>query len=142
MKRYIKIGLFVVLFFAVAGVVIGLYLFNLKHADLAKAKPDFIITASALQKEFEVNEATASAKYINKIIEVTGSIASVSKADSSNLNVSLKTGSDISSVICNCRAITDPSKLKTGDEITIRGECSGFLMDVLLKECAIVPKRK
>ena len=110
---------------------LALYMFNLKHTDMAKAKPDFVITATALQKEFEDNETTASAKYINKILEVTGTIASVTPAESNNLNISLKTGNDISSVICTFPAIGDPSKFKTGDEITLRGECSGFLMDLL-----------
>jgi hypothetical protein len=94
-----------------------------------------------LQKEFEDSEAAASAKYINKIIEVSGSIASVTKSDSNNVNISLKSSNDLSSVICTI-ASADPSKYKTGDELTIRGECSGFLMDVLLNNCAIVQKRK
>jgi exonuclease VII large subunit len=81
-------------------------------------------------------------RYINKIIEVNGTIASVTPADSTHLNISLKTGSDMSSVICTFQNITDPSKYKSGEEITLRGECSGFLMDVLLNNCAIVVKRK
>ena len=71
-----------------------LYMFNKKHPDTAKAKPDFVVTATALQKEFEDNEKNASAKYINKILEVTGTIASVTPADSTHLNISLKTGSE------------------------------------------------
>ena len=141
MKPYIKIALFVVLFIAVGGIFAGLYMFNLKHPDTSKAKPDFIITAAALQKDFETNEATASARYINKILEVTGTIVSITRADSSHLNLALNTGNEMSSVICTF-ALSDPSKFKTGDEITLRGECSGFLMDVLLNNCAIVQNRK
>jgi hypothetical protein len=142
MKPYVKIALFVVLFIAVLSILAGLYLFNMKHTNMAKAKPDFIVTASSLQKEFEDNEKIASTKYINKILEVTGTIGSITPADSNNINISLKTGSDISSVICTFHAIANLSKLKTGDEISIRGECSGFLMDVLLNNCAIVQSRK
>jgi tRNA_anti-like len=142
MKPYVKIALFVVLFIAVSAILTALVLYNKKHPDTAKVKPDFIITATLLQKEFEDNEAKASAIYINKILEVTGTIVSVTPTDSSHLNISLKTGSDISSVICAFPAINDPSKFKTGEEVTLRGECSGFLMDVLLKNCAIIPMRK
>ena len=142
MKPYVKIALFVVLFIAVLSILAGLYLFNMKHTNMAKAKPDFIVTASSLQKEFEDNEKIASTKYINKILEVTGTIGSITPADSNNINISLKTGSDISSVICTFHTIANLSKLKTGDEISIRGECSGFLMDVLLNNCAIVQSRK
>ena len=142
MKTYVKIALFVVSFIALSAILAALYMFNLKQTDMAKAKPDFIITATELQKEFEDNESTASARYINKILEVTGTIGSITLADSNNLNISLKTGSDISSVICTFPAIGDPSKFKAGDEVKLRGECSGFLMDVLLNNCAIIPNKK
>ena len=142
MKPYIKIALFVVLFIVVSAILAALILYNKKHIDTATVKPDFIITATALQKEFEDNDATASARYINKIIEVTGNIVSITQSDSTNTNISLKTGNDMSSVICASRSIDDPSKFNAGEEITLRGECSGFLMDVLLKNCAVIVKRK
>jgi tRNA_anti-like len=142
MKLYIKITLFVVLFIAIAGIWYTLHMFNLQHPDTAKVKPDFIVSATALQKEFEDNETTASARYIKKILEVTGNIVSVTPADSAHTNVSLKTGSDLSSVICTFKSINDPSKFKTGEEITLRGECSGFLMDVLLNNCAVIQNKK
>jgi hypothetical protein len=141
MKPYVKIILFIVLVVALITILTALIGFNKKHADTAKVRPDFVITATTLQKEFEDNETAASARYINKIIEVSGIIASTSLSDSAHLNISLKTGSDISSVNCVFPAIGDLSKFKPGDEITLRGECSGFLMDVLLKNCAIIAKR-
>lgn len=142
MKLYVKIALFVVLFIAFSGILAALIMYNKKPTDTAKAKPDFVVTAIVLQKEFEDNEAAASARYINKIIEVTGNIVSITHSDSTNTNISLKTGNDMSSVICASRSIADPSKFNTGEEITLRGECSGFLMDVLLKNCAVIVKRK
>jgi hypothetical protein len=141
MKPYVKIILFIVLVVALITILTALIGFNKKHADTAKVRPDFVITATTLQKEFEDNETAASARYINKIIEVSGIIASTSLSDSAHLNISLKTGSDISSVNCVFPAIGDLSKFKPGDEITLRGECSGFLMDVLIKNCAIIAKR-
>lgn len=137
MKPYVKIALFAVFLFAVASILVALSLYFKKHSDLAKAKPDYVITATALQKEFEDNEKTASEKYINKILEVNGNVSSVTQADSSDINVSLKTGSDLSSIICTFAA-TDLSKFKTGEDVTIRGECSGILMDVLLNNCVLI----
>jgi hypothetical protein len=142
MKPYVKIALFVVSFIALSAILAALYMYNLKHTDMAKAKPDFVITASELLKEFEDNETVASTRYINKILEVKGTIASVKPAENNVINISLMTGSDLSSVICTFNAIADPSVLKTGDAITLRGECSGFLMDVLLNNCAVIEKSK
>jgi len=137
MKSKVKIALFVVFLFGILSLLIGLSLYFKKHKDLSSTKPDFVITATVLQKEFEEDEKTASEKYINKILEVTGTILSVNQADSSNINLSLKTESDLSTVICTFVA-TDPAKFRSGEDVTIRGECSGFLMDVLLNNCALI----
>jgi hypothetical protein len=141
MKYYVKIALFFVVFIAIGSILAALILFNKKHPDTAKVKPDFVLTAIELQKDFENSETLASSKYINKILEVNGIIVSVTPADSTNTNISLKTGNDISSVICTFHKLSDTSKLIPGDEITLRGECSGFLMDVLLNNCSIIIKK-
>lgn len=142
MRPFVKIALFVTAFIVLAAILAGVYLFNMKHTDLAKAKPDFVVTSDVLLKAFEENEDSASARYINKVLEVTGIVLSVTRADSNNLNISLKTGNDMSSVICTFTALKGPSEFKPGDEITIHGQCSGYLMDVLLNNCAIIRKRK
>jgi len=142
MKTYVKIALFVVSFIALSAILAALYMYNLKHTDMAKAKPDFIMTALILQKAFEDDETAASKKYIDKILEVTGKIASVKPGGNNVVSISLVTGSDLSSVICTFPAVTDPSKFSVGDEISLRGECSGFLMDVLLNNCAVIKKKK
>jgi hypothetical protein len=140
MKTYVKIALFLVTFIALSAILAALYFYNLKHTDMAKAKPDFVITASLLQKAFAVDETAASARYINKIVEVTGKIASIKPAENNVLNISLVTEDDLSSVICTFSSIADPTKFVEGTEIIIRGECSGFLMDVLLNNCAVIVK--
>jgi len=142
MKTYVKIALGFVVFVALAGILAALYMFNLKHTDMAKARPDFKITSTILQKAFEDDETAASKFYINKILEVTGKIASVKPAENKFISICLVTGSDLSSVICTFPAISDPSTLSVGEEITLRGECSGFLMDVLLNNCAIIQNKK
>lgn len=138
MKTYIKIALFFVSFIALSGILAALYMYNLKPGNMAKAKPDFILSATILQKAFEDNETTASTMYINKTLEVSGTIASVKPAANNVLNISLETGSVLSSVICTFPAITDASKFRAGEKITLRGQCSGFLMDVLLNNCAVI----
>jgi len=141
MKTYVKVALFFVTFIALAAILAALYYYNLKATDMSKAKPDFILTASALQKAFEDDETKASVIYINKILEVTGNIASVKPAENNVVSISLVTDSDLSSVICTFPAVSDPSVFRVGDQITMRGECSGFLMDVLLNNCALIMEK-
>ena len=142
MKTYVKVALFFVIFIALAAILAALYFYNLKATDMSKAKPDFIVTASALQKAFEDDETRASITFINKIVEVTGNIASVKPAENSVVSISMVTESDLSSVICTFPAVSDPSIFRVGDQITLRGECSGFLMDVLLNNCALIVQKK
>jgi hypothetical protein len=141
MKLYVKIALFAVLFIAVAAILAALYLFSMKHSDIKKARPDFLITATQLQKEFEYDETKASLKYINKILEVTGTIISVKQEENNSVNISLSTENHISSVICTCPAISDTSVFKRGNQIIVRGICSGFLMDVLMNNCAVIENK-
>jgi hypothetical protein len=138
MKTSIKISLFAVFFIALAGIGYALYLYNLKAKDLQTVKPDFVISAIDLQKAFETDEKGSSAKYINKILEVSGEIVSANPGEKMALNISLRTGSDFSNINCTFPAGSDTTFLKKGNQITLRGECSGFLMDVLLNNCAII----
>lgn len=142
MKTSVKIALFFVSFIALSAILAALYMYNLKATDMSKAKPDFVISASDLQKEFEIDETAASKKYINKILEITGKIGSVKPSGNKVLSISLVTGNELSSVICTFPAISDTSKLIMGNDITLRGQCSGFLMDVLLNNCAVITKKK
>lgn len=137
MKTIYKIGLIVGLIIIIAGAVTGFYLYNKQHKDLGKAKPDFVITATDLLKEFEKDEAAASAKYVNKIIEVSGTIESLNTGEDNTLSIILKTDSDFSTVICTFLQAQDREEFKTGDEISLMGECSGFLTDVLLNNCSL-----
>ena len=141
MKPIYKIALFVVFFMALAGILTGLYLFNLQHKDLKNVKPDFVITAVDLQKAFESDETSANSRFVKKILEVSGTIETVKPGDDKSTNVALKTGSILGSVICTFQPDKEASNLRVGDSIAIRGECSGYLTDVLLNNCSVIGKK-
>jgi hypothetical protein len=138
MKKHYKIALIAASILIVAGIAAGIYYYNLGPGDLQKAKPDFTISSEELLKAFENDEAAASAKYISRILEVSGIIQSVNTGENNAIGISLKTGNDLSSVICTIQGNPDPANFKTGDQITVRGECSGFLMVVLLNNCSVI----
>jgi len=138
MKKTYKIVLAAVSVIAVAGILFGLYKYNLKPKDLQKVKPDIVITAADLLKAFENDESGATAKFVNKVVEVSGTIQSVKPGENSAVTISLNTGNDISSVLCTLQGKVEPENFNTGEQITIRGNCSGFLMDVLLNNCSVI----
>jgi hypothetical protein len=140
MKPWIKVGAIVILVIGITGILTGLYFYNLKSKDLRKVKPDVTITSVDLQKAFEENEKEASAKYIGKVIEVRGEIASYKPGEKNSFNISLRTGNDLSLIICTLPVIPDSTGLSAGGTIAIRGVCSGYLMDVLMNNCVLIAK--
>jgi hypothetical protein len=138
MKKSFKFILIIISLLVLAGIITGLYLYNLKSKDLQKVKPDFVMTASDLLLEFESDENAAAMKYVDKILEVTGSIKNIEYVENNSINISLDAGSEFSSVICTFQGNSDPGKFNIGDTINLRGQCSGYLMDVLLNNCVFV----
>ena len=138
MKKFIWIGIFLIFIVVLGGVFIAIYLFNLEDKDLQNVKPDLEVSANDLLNAFEVNEAAADSIYLNKIIDVSGTVVSVNFAENNAVNVSLKTENPLSTVICTFNSTPDKFEIKPDDKVTIRGELTGFLMDVLLNNCVIV----
>jgi len=138
LKRSYRIALWLVFFLAVGAILGGLYMYNMQDKDLRKVKPDFILTAAELQQAFEADEAAAASAYIDRIIEVSGEVESVKPGENQSLVVTLKTGNALSAVSCTFQAGSFTQDFAAGDHTTIRGRCSGFLMDVLLNNCSVV----
>lgn len=140
MRTSIKITLFVVFFMAVAGIGVALYLYNLKPADINHVKPAYTVTTQEIQDAFNKDEAGASKKYVNKVIEVTGIVNSVLSGEGNTYNLSLYTGSLSTFIICTLQETEGFRRPNVGEIITIRGICSGYLMDILMNNCVIIVK--
>jgi hypothetical protein len=47
------------------------------HRDIQSEKPAYTLNAASFVKEFQINEAEATAKYLNKTIEIEGTLSSI-----------------------------------------------------------------
>lgn len=122
---------------AVVGGLVGLYMFNEKVPTLDSVKADFTMTADELYNAFDENEEAAMTQYQDKVIEVSG-VVRRTKVDSNQFNVVLKaSGSMTGGINCAMRDLSVESPAKSS-EITIKGRCQGYLMDVVLNNCVIV----
>lgn len=137
MKKKVRTAIYILIILGLLSVIAGIKLYNKPFRDLLQTKPDFTMSAAELQKEFESDEQQANEKYMNKTFEITGEIGSVKKEGNRITSIILKTDNDLSSVICTFRNELDEEKFKPGNTIKVRGEFSGFLMDVLLNNCVI-----
>ena len=117
------------------------FLYNKPHTNVTKTKPEIILTAQVLLNDFENNEMTANLKYLEKIIEVSGVIADCSMNKNNKGVVILECGS-IGTVMCHLSedGTKKMSILKKGEKISIKGICTGYLMDVILVKCVITNK--
>ncbi len=140
MKPITKIVLYAGLAIALIGGIVGIYFYTLGQKDLTNTKADFTMPANELFAEYEANEESANTKYRDKIVEVSGKVAQVTLNTDSTLNVMLMDVDDFSGVLCTFNAISDPASIdiNKGDNVVIRGICSGMLMDVQLNNCVLV----
>jgi len=124
-----------------AAAIVSLYVFRKSDNSVKGKKPDFKVLCSEIVSEFENDEQSASAKYVDKIIEVEGEIAEIS-SDEESYVVILREPDSFSGVSCSVSKgeISESELGKTGDKIKIKGICTGYLMDVTLNKGALSDK--
>ena len=115
----------------------GFFLYDKPHKDVSDVKADITMRAADLYHEYSADETAANAKFINKTIAVTGVISEVNKANNT-CTVLLKDKNETGGISCNLFTATN-TYVKEGETITIKGRCTGFLMDVALTDCVIEP---
>ncbi len=114
----------------------GFYLYNKPRQGVGDIKPDVTIEAKNLYNQYSENEEAANKKFLNKVIAVTGTTTEVNKTDSTYL-IQLQ-GNDMGGISCNVFTRNNSNlQIQKGETITIKGRCTGFLMDVALTDCVI-----
>lgn len=129
--------------FLLISVAAGFYFylaFTRKPADVNRMAAVEKISARELIKKFSLNENEATKKYAGKIIEITGVIKGIQFQADSVLTVLLGDSAQVSSVSCtmNKKYPYDPEKLIAGREVSIKGVCIGYLLDVECNRCIFV----
>lgn len=120
------------------GVITALVMYNKTDADLTKTEPHFVMSPADLYSEFSSDEASATSRYAGKVIELSGEVSAVEKGSGSNGSIHLATGDFMGDIICTMADGIDIEDVKVGQQLTVRGECSGMLMDVLLNNGVVI----
>jgi hypothetical protein len=137
MKTFKRI-LYAIGFIAVVGFAIGLYMFFKEPADVREQAADFRLSADELAQAFR-NEEVANLQFNGKVIEVTGTVSSV-EVSANNVVVYLETSDPLTGITCNfyLEEQKEVTAVVAGEVITIKGLCTGKLMDVVLTNSSIV----
>ena len=120
------------------GLGFAYYLYTKPHQGISNETPAFVLKAETLVSEYDVDEKKANAKYLGKIVEVSGIISEKTKDRIGNYNITLQ-GPDLAGIGCEFEnKVQDKlANLKEGQEVKIKGICTGVLMDVVLVDCVI-----
>ena len=121
------------------GIFIGYKMYNKPHINVAKKPVDINITANTLLANFSSDETKANTKYLDKIIAVKGMVTNV-EFNGEKVAISLQTKEDFGSVVCYLvkDEVKKSAAIKEGQEVILKGICTGFLIDVILVKCVIM----
>jgi hypothetical protein len=130
----LKKALLVIGITAVLGMAYALYQWY-KPARDVKDEDGIPVTAQVLFDAYSQNETSANATYLNKAVQVAGEVSTVKANQEGKVVVTLKTADPMFGVQCTMK---EKVGIKVGEKVTIKGICTGFLMDVVLIDCVVV----
>lgn len=119
-----KKGIIIVLIIAVlGGIGAYFYVFHKPHRNPSEEKASYELAAVELAMEFKQNQAAANEKYIDKVVEISGTAMDV------------RDTYIIMDNVVNCNAVEGhdfQGSIQAGDELIIKGRVIGY--DDLLEE--------
>lgn len=110
---------------------------KIQNADLDK--PEYVLSVQDLADEFSSNSVTAEDKYMDRVVELNGTIGSIddSMFDQNSVNIFIRGSEyDISSVSCKVnRSSSSARTLRKGMSIILRGVVTSEDTGVELSRC-------
>ncbi len=103
------------------------YLYQ-EHRDIYNEYAQFSVLPNDILKEFKTNSSIAEGKYLNKTIEITGTVTEITETDITINNA----------VFCNLSTNLETKKIKINTKIIIKGRCIGYddLLEIVkLDQC-------
>lgn len=122
----------------IAAVSFGFYVFKPAEQTVTE-KAAYYLQAKQLYGEFKKDETKATDKYLNKVIAIDGEVTDISMNENVGAIITLNANNKYG-VSCNIPHSNTALDLKIGDKITVKGLCTGKLMDVVLIKCTVEKK--
>ena len=129
----------IILGIGIISLFIAYQIYNKPHVNVSDTKSDITITADQIINDFSSDETKANRSYLDKIIKISGVISELKVVKQKGI-ITLKTNHDFGSVLCHLsdKASQKINSLKEEQTLTLKGICTGFLMDVILVKCEII----
>ena len=140
----IKYIILSILFLILIGVGIGLKMFFKPHEDIRNMKAEFKVDATSLMDEFQKDENAATLKYSEQLIEIDGKLVAKSKLPNGTELLILE--DEMQGISCQLDSSWSAANqeviqsLATGNPITVKGICRGYLMEIKVSPAVVVTK--
>lgn len=118
-----KTILLIVTVLILALAAVAYYMYNKGPVDV-KGSTGKKVTAIELYRTFSTDSSTAKKQYLDKILEVSGQVTKLSQNQQNQAVVLLKTPA--AGAYVNCTLEGPVNGVKEGDDIIIKGICSGI----------------
>jgi len=112
---------------------------SINDSTEAKLKKTYTYSAKQLMAEYMGNEVRADENFKGKVFWVTGTVKDIGKDILNKPYITLNSTDLIRSVQCYIDDKQALSSLEKGAQVTIKGTCKGLMVNVLMKDCEIVP---
>jgi len=129
--------LYILITLLVIAVIAYFIVLNLPKASSKNKDASFKIEANDLYSEFQANEVLANKKYIGKTIEISGSIMDMDRDKQGATVLYIDADAGINGLLCTME-MNQKAKFEVGQEVTLKGLCSGYLQDVVLNKCVLI----
>ncbi|MBI1783250.1 MAG: hypothetical protein HYR66_18085 [Sphingobacteriales bacterium] len=135
MKTWKKIILIVVVAVAAAGGYKGYRMYTDGPENYSDQKA-ITVNAVSLLDDYNKSEADANKKYLDKVVAVKGEVKDVTTNQEGQMVVTLKTSDPMNSI--NCTMDQKDAAITQGTNVTLKGLCTGYMMDVYITRCTVV----
>jgi hypothetical protein len=109
------------------------FVYSKTHHRNIQSEKGIVIQADSLSAAYQADEKNANALYLNKAVEISGTIVSIDKNQEGKITLIIGRPDSFSNVSVTLISTT-PISQKIGETITIKGVCTGALSDVIITE--------
>ena len=134
------------LFMLIFSVVVAAFFYKelkRKPTDLTHVKSVVKMDAASIAALYQTNEMQADKQYLNKVIEVSGPVSEIINQQDTFINIMIGDTLSVHKVSCllDKTHFKNIKNYKVGQQINIKGICTGFLVDLELNRCVIIDNK-
>jgi putative nucleic acid binding protein len=124
---------------AIVSLLIMIYYYNKPDVNVVKTNAAYVLTAKNLIEEYRADETSTNKKYTEKVIQVNGMVHEITTLKGNSV-ITIRNADQESSIICHMlpNQTQKALQLVKGQRISVKGVCTGYLLDVMMVKCILV----